>query len=518
MKRNKMVKNVFLLMAITMLSKFIGFFRELVMGYFYGASMHSDAFFTAYDIPQALFSLIASTIATTFIPLYCKVKEDRGKDGAIDFTNNIIGITLILGIIISFVVFIFMEQIVRVFAIGFKGRLFEETVFFARIILLGYIFTGLKSIMSAYLQANEEFFIPGIVGIPFNFIIICGIFMSSIFNNIYILPIGASIALFSQFVVQLPKALKLGYKPKLKIDFSDKYIREVFILAIPILLSVAVTQVNKVVDKTLASTLVVGSLSSLNYSNKLVGFFIGIFISTISIVMYPKLAELSSKKDKTEFNNLIRISINVVLLLIVPITFGCIVLSRPIVETLFMRGAFDTKAVTLTSNALLFYSIGMIGLAIRTVVTKIYYSIGDTKTPMLNSTLAVMINIVMSILLVGPLKNGGIALATSMSYLISSFMLMVNLKRKIGDYGANSVILVILKVAMASSIMAVIVRLSYSFFDRVINLSKIDGLLSLSGSIIIGVSLYIVIIKLLRVSEIEVMISEIKNRRKKAGN
>ena len=505
MKSNKMVKNVFLLMTLTLLSKFIGFFRELVMGYCYGASVHSDAYFTAYDIPKVLFSIIATAIATTFIPLYYKAKEERGEEGAIEFTNNIVSITLIVGIIISIVAFIFMNYLVNIFAIGFKGEALKETVLFARIMLLGYIFSGLSSIMSSYLQSNGEFFIPGITGIPYNIIVIASMFASAYTKNIYILPIGASLGLLSQYLIQIPKSKGFGYRLKFSINLKDKYIKEMCILVLPVLISVSVTQINTVVDRTLASTLAVGSMSSLNYSNKLMGFFIGLFITTISIVIYPQLSNLSNREDKSEFNDLIKKSINIVFILIVPIALVCIVLARPIIRVLFMRGAFDINAVRLTSWALIFYSVGMIGLAGRTVITKIYYSIGDTKTPMINSTFAVLLNIALSLILIHPLKNGGLALATSISYILSMIILLVKLKDKVGDYGVRNVFVTIAKTFVSSGIMAAVVVFLFNITSVVVSDKTLGDLIGLIISSSVGLLVYLSLVYILKINEIKMI-------------
>lgn len=516
MKSNKMVKNVFLLMTLTLLSKFIGFFRELVMGYCYGASVHSDAYFTAYDIPKVLFSIIATAIATTFIPLYYKAKEERGEEGAIQFTNNIVSITLLVGIVISVIAFAFMEQLVNIFAIGFKGQALEETILFARIMLLGYIFSGLSSIMSSYLQSNGDFFIPGITGIPYNIIVILSMFVSAYTKNIYLLPVGASLGLLSQYLIQLPKSRTFGYKFRFSFDYRDKYIKEMMLLVLPVLVSVSVTQINTVVDRTLASTLAVGSLSSLNYSNKLMGFFIGLFITTISIVIYPQLSNLSTKDDKREFNDLIKKSINIVFILIVPIAFICIVLSKPIIRVLFMRGAFDSTAVDLTSWALIFYSVGMIGLAGRTVITKIYYSIGDTKTPMINSTFAVLLNIVLSIVLIKPLNNGGLALSTSISYILSMIILLVKLKSKVGDYGVKNVFKTIFKTFTSSIITAITVVFVYNIASGIFNNRGLGDLMGLIISASVGGILYLVLVYILKIEEIDMIWSFIKDKIRKS--
>src|SRR3712207_425069 len=272
MKSNKMVKNVVLLMSLTLLSKFIGFFREQVMSFCYGASIHTDAYVAAYDIPKILFSLIAASLATTYIPMYNRVLEEKGQERANAFTNNVINLTFLVGLVVSILAFAFMEPIVKVFAFGFKGEVFRETVVFTRIMLAGYIFSGVSSVMSSFLQNKGDFFVSGITGIPYNMVAIASMLLSVYADNIYILPMGASLALLSQYLIQLPKSFKLGYKPMPILDVRDGYIRDMLLLVAPVLVSTSVSQINRAVDKALASTLVVGSMSSLNYSNRLMGF------------------------------------------------------------------------------------------------------------------------------------------------------------------------------------------------------------------------------------------------------
>lgn len=515
MKGNKIIKNVVLLMILTLLSKFIGFFRELVMGYCYGATIHSDAYFAAYDIPKILFSIIAAALSTTFIPMYNRVKEEKGNDRAILFTNNVMNLTMIIGILISIIAFIFMKNIVGLFAIGFKGQAFTETVLFTRIILLGYIFSGLSSVMGAFLQYNDEFFIPGIIGIPYNLVVIVFMLLSVYFKNIYLLPIGACLGLMSQFLFQVPKSKQLGYKPKVTFNIKDEYITKMLILVGPILISTAVAQINRAVDNTLASTLVVGSLSSLNYSNKLIGFVMGLFITTISVVIYPQLSKLSYDDDKNKFNSLVNKLINIVFMIIIPITFICIIMSTPIVRTLFMRGAFDEQAANLTSVALIFFSVGMIGLAMRTVIMNVFYSLGDTKTPMINSIITVVLNIAMNFILIGPMANGGLALATSLSYIASMIMLLYSLRKKIGNFGIKNINFTTIKVFMSSVIMAIIIKIIYDILIGLLGSSTLIVFINLIISVIIGLIVYVILVKKLKIDEVEYMFNEIKKYTKK---
>ena len=511
MKSNKMVKNVVLLMSLTLLSKFIGFFREQVMSFCYGASIHTDAYVAAYDIPKILFSLIAASLATTYIPMYNRVLEEKGQERANAFTNNVINLTFLVGLVVSILAFAFMEPIVKVFAFGFKGEVFRETVVFTRIMLAGYIFSGVSSVMSSFLQNKGDFFVSGITGIPYNMVAIASMLLSVYADNIYILPMGASLALLSQYLIQLPKSFKLGYKPMPILDVRDGYIRDMLLLVAPVLVSTSVSQINRAVDKALASTLVVGSMSSLNYSNRLMGFFIGLFITTISIVIFPQLSKLSFNSDKTEFNNLVKKSINIVYILIIPISVLCIILAKPIIVALFMRGAFDMRATNLTTNAFIFYLVGMIGLSMRTVVMKVFYSIGDTKTPMINSTISVILNIVMSVALVGPMKNGGLALATSLSYIISMVMLLISLKKAIGDYGVRQVNVCTAKVFAGTIAMGVIVKLVYGAVIDLAGRGQVTNFIGLLISSVVGIVVYLVIAKLLEIEEIDYLFGQVKN-------
>jgi len=488
------------------------------MSFCYGASIHTDAYVAAYDIPKMLFSLIAASLATTYIPMYNRVLEEKGQERANVFTNNVINLTFLVGLTISILAFIFMEPIVKVFAFGFKGDVFRETVVFTRIMLAGYIFSGISSVMGSFLQNKGDFFISGITGIPYNIVVISSMLISVYTKNVYILPIGASLALLSQYLIQLPKSFELGYKPKLVVDIKDRYIREMLVLVAPVIVSVSVSQVNRAVDKALASTLVVGSMSSLNYSNRLMTFFISLFITTISIVIFPQLSKLSFDSDKTEFNNLVKKSINIVYILIIPISVLCIILAKPIIVALFMRGAFDMRATNLTTNAFIFYLVGMIGLSMRTVVMNVFYSIGDTKTPMINSAMSVVLNMIMSVVLVGPMKNGGLALATSLSYIISMVMLLISLKKAIGDYGVRQVNVCTVKVFAGTVVMGAIVKLIYEAVIGLAERGQVTNFIGLLVSSVVGIAAYLVIAKLLRIEEIDYLFDQVKNGMNKVKN
>ena len=388
---SKVAKATIGLMVITLISKALGFGRDLVLSAFYGATMYSDVYLVSLDISRLVFQVIGTAISTTYIPLFFDNIKEGGEEQGNYFTNNVLNITISIGIVISIFAFIFAKPLAKIFASGFNEQALKLTVQFTRIILFGTIFSGLSKIMQSYLQSKGEYYISGMIGFPFNIIIIASIVLSKYFG-LYILPIGAVLALASQFFFQIPRSKKRGYKYSLVYNPKDRYIKEMMMLTMPVMIGVGASQINTMVDRTLASQLAVGSISAMKYADRLNTFVLGLFISSITIVIYPMLSKLKSEKQYEKFNEYIKTSINVVILMILPITAIAIVLAEPIVVLLFERGAFDSAATQMTSAALAFYSIGLIGLSLKNVIANVFYSMQDTKTPMYNGVIAVVIN------------------------------------------------------------------------------------------------------------------------------
>ena len=223
---NKVAKATISLMIVTILSKVLGFMRELVLASFYGTSIYSDAYLIALNIPTVIFAAIGTAISTTFIPIYYESDKIGGKVKCNKFTNNVLNIAFILSLILSVVGFIFTDQLVKLFAIGFEGDTLKLTIDFTRILIFGIIFTSISEVIKGYLNANNNFSIPGIMsGVPFNIMVIVAIILSAKINP-YILPVGTLIAISSRFIFQIPFAYKYGYKYKSYINIKDEDIKK----------------------------------------------------------------------------------------------------------------------------------------------------------------------------------------------------------------------------------------------------------------------------------------------------
>lgn len=502
-----MKKTVVLLILLTIISKVLGLGREIVLSYFYGASDISDAYLISYTIPGTLFAFIAVGISTGFIPMYSKIKVNQGNRLADIFTNNVITLSLIISTLFSLVVFLFPTTIVKLFASGFEGETLRIATNFTRVTILGTYFIGLTYIHSSYLRAHNKFIAPALVGIPFNLTIIIFIAVSSSISNVYLLPMGLLLAMFFQQILLTPFVFKTGQRYKPLLQIKEDNFKEFLYLSVPVIIGVSVNQINTLIDRTLASQLLPGAISALNYSNRLIFFVQGLFIMSITTVLFPVISKMAAEKNITGLKRSVSEAIGIVNLLIIPATIGILIFSKEIVQLVFGRGAFDAQDVYITSSALFFYSIGLIGMGYREIVSNAFYSLQDTKTPMVNSGISMVINIILNIILSRYLGIAGLALATSISTIICSILLFISFKRKIGMLHIKTLFISLGKVLTASIIMGIVVKLIYAFL-----INNYNTTFTLMLAIIIAVLTYLILIYTFKVKEVDSLIKQIQRR------
>lgn len=511
---SNIAKNTLSLMIATIIAKVLGFGRELVLASSYGASMYSDAYLTAMNIPTVLFTIIGTTLGTVLIPMYFEVNRNLGEKKALNFTNNVFNTVIVLCIFLATIGFRFTEPLVKVFAMGFEGEILKVAIDFTRITIISIVFTGLSYVMTAYLQIKNNFTISGLASVPKNVIIIASIILSVKYNP-YIMIWGTLLGLATEFLFQFPFAIKNGYKYQLYINIKDKYIKKMSWLIGPVLIGVAVNQVNTMVDRTLASTLIEGSISALNYANKLNQFVIALFITSVGAVIYPILSKLSSEDNKEKFTSSVVQSINSVILLVIPISVGAIVLATPIVKLLFQRGEFDARATSMTAIALIMYSIGMVAFGLRDILDKVFYALQDTKTPMINGAIAMIMNILLNIVLVKYLQLAGLALATSISAIVCIFLLFGSLKKKIGYFGQDKIMKTTIKSIVSAAVMGIATYFAYNMISNLLGGGFAKEAISLVVSVVIGAITYGILVILLKVDEINIITDMVKKKLKR---
>lgn len=488
-------------MFITILSRVSGFAREITLASMYGATIFTDAYLISTAIPSVIFTGIGMALASVFISMYPTIIQKQGKDEAVKFTNSIFNIVILATIILSILTIIFVKPIVGLFAIGFNNAMLETTAKFTRILLPGIILIGVNHILTGYLEMNRKYEIPVFTNVPSNVLIIIFIFLSAN-RNIYLLVYGTQIGLAIQTILLGYSAFKTGFKYSFTINLKDKNMRKMLFLVMPVFIGIAARQLNVLVDKTLASTLTAGSVSALNFADKLNSFVYGVVILSIVTVVYPTITELAVNEDTDKFKDYIRQSISIIVLLVIPISAGAMCLSTPIVKFLFQRGSFNSSATFLTSSALFYYSIGMIGLGLSSIIIKVFYALQDTRTPVIIGGIGIAINIILNFILIKYMSHKGLALATSISSLFAAALLIYTLRSKLGCLGGKKILIVSIKVCIATILMYLGVRFFYQHISHIVGNGRLRESVSLLMSIIFGGLIYFLLVVLMKVEEV----------------
>ena len=230
-----------------------------------------------------------------------------------------------------------------------------------------------------------------------NVIVIAMIFISAHTHPV-LLAFSVILGALIQTILYYYVMRKMGYEYEWTMDLSDPYLKDMLALAVPIMLGASVNQVNNIVDRTMASAVQDGAIATLNYASKLSDSVYILFVSTISTVMYPTLTRQAAAKEYSALQDTVVKILNSVILIVIPATFGMMALSEPIIRFFYGRGQFDQEAIKLTSQVLYFYSIGITAYGLRLILTRTFYSLHDSKVPVIAGVISVISNIIMNMI------------------------------------------------------------------------------------------------------------------------
>lgn len=490
------MKTSYILMIITILSKVFGLLREKALAYFFGVGMVADIFLIAFQLPMTFTNVISGAVANGYIPMYDKIKEREDKKNADAFTANLSNIILIVFTIVTILSIIFARPLVKLMAEGFSGEKLELAIFVSRVAMLSIAVTAVSSIYKAYLQIYEKFIISVLHSIIMNIIIIISMGLAYKMGINY-LAIGILVAFVFQYAIFILPIKRLGYKHSLKIDFNDD-MKMMFVSILPILISTSAIEINFMISRSIASGAYTGGISILNYAYKLQSFVTGIVVTSIITATYPKLANFGSKKDYSNLKSALSEGLSNMLLLVVPAAFGLYIFSFPIVNLLFVGGEFSVDDAKITATVLSFFAFGVIGIGVREIISRVFYSLGDNKTPVINSVVIVGINIILAFLLSKIMGIRGIALATSISFIVGAITLYFSSIKLIGNVFDKKLLTNIIKITVSSALMALVSKIVYDILTNSFGIN-----LSLLISIIVAGIIYLLLLIIFRVDEIK---------------
>lgn len=460
--KNNYIKKTIQLIFFAFVAKGLGFVREMVLANYYGTNYVSDVFVVVQNIPAVIFAMFGTAVTTGFIPLYSELKVKEGKTEAHKFMNNVFNIFFLVAIILTILGIIFSKQLVSIFAGGFCGKTYELCNEFAKIIMPSSVAIILVYVYNAYLQTEGYFNQNSLMNVPYNCIQIVFIIFAFYIKNVYMLAIGILLSSFGQlFYLKFLMRKRTRFKHEMNIKFNDPTIIKMLILVGPVFISTIINQLNTIIDRSLASGLIEGSASALNYANEVTNIVTQVIILSLTTILYPKLTELYARNSDMK-NEFTENYIHIVSLLVFPLAAIIFVLSKEIVQILFGRGAFTGETVLFVSRALKVYALGIAGASFRDVLNKVFYAMKNTVIPMINGGLAVCMNIILNLLLINKFKYLGLAAATTVAATICTVLLLVQLMKKNKELRLEIIIRIISKDIFATIIMFVVLQCIYN--------------------------------------------------------
>ncbi|MEW6574300.1 MAG: murein biosynthesis integral membrane protein MurJ [Bacillota bacterium] len=420
-----------IVLALSLLSKVLGVGREAAVAYGFGTSWKADAFYVAFIIPYIFYGVVGAALTAVIVPVYAEyIAQDR-KEEAWRVLSLVVNATFVIMSLIAVLGVVFAPLFARALGAGFEPAPMQLAARLTAVMMPAIIFMGLAGVFTGILNANNVFGPSAFGPASMNIMIILGALIGAKFLGIYGLAAGVVAGAVAFAVVQLPALRFVGFRYSLCFSLRHPEVRRIVVLMIPVLLASGIMQVYTLVDYRLASGLAEGSIAALNYANKLVNLPQGLFVLAVTTAVFPTLSRLFAEEKRAEMAATLQRAIKTILLLGIPGAVGLIVLREPIVALILQRGLFDERSTAITANALLYYAVGLAGLCVNLPLTRGFFAMKDTRTPLYISMASVGVKLVFSLVLVRFLQHCGLALATSLAILTNMFVLAWLLQRQI---------------------------------------------------------------------------------------
>lgn len=496
----------------TLLSRILGFFRDVILAKFFGTAAQADSFFVAFRIPNLLRDLMGEGATNSAVVQVLSEYLHKDKKDLADLMNILFTFFLVVLSGVTVLGILLAPLVVRVVAPGFTSDVqkFDLTVQLTRILFPYLILIGLTAYSMGILYTLRSFFWPAFSPCFLNIACIVAALAASatMKEPILGLAIGVLIGGILQLIVQIVALQRKGVYLGIAKKFNHPGVKQIKRLLLPRLFGSGVYQINVVIDTlcaSLSSVVGPGGISAIYYANRIIQFPQGLFGVALASALLPAISGLAARKEVESLKKTIQFALRIIFLILFPVAFFCIFLSTPIVRMLFERGEFDTYSTAITSTALLFFAPGLLSYGGVRIMVTAFYALQDTVTPVKVAGTCLLVNAVLNFVLMGPLKIGGIALASSVATTLNFLTLFFVLDKKLGGL-KKGLKKYLMKLSFAGMIMGVFVYFSW----QLIPISNEWVKLMLVGAL--GLSVFILICFILKVEEIKKVSDEIKKR------
>jgi putative peptidoglycan lipid II flippase len=504
-------------------SRILGLIREQVFAALFGGGRVMDAFTIAFRVPNFLRDMFAEgALSTAFITTFSKTIATEGEQSAWRLANKIATLTTIVLSLICLAGILLAPYIIAITAPGFDAEKAALTVWLARLMYPFILMVSLAALVMGMLNAMHVFGVPAMASSFFN--------LGSIVGGVAIgwwidphfgeravtgLALGTLIGGTMQLAVQLPSALKLGFRPRPDFRWRDPGVRSILRLMGPAVIAASSVQVNVLVNSIYASNLPDGSVFSLQVAFRLMQLPLGVFGVTLGTVSLPVLARLVAANNIPQFRSELARSMRLGLLLTIPSTLGLMVLAEPIVSLLYQHGKFGAHETAHAAGALRFYAVGLCAYAALKILVNAFYAIDKRRTPMVVSMIAIGLNALFGWFFTFQLgwEERGLAFSTGCVATINFLVLYVLMRRRVETLHTGLMIRTLLKVAVAGAVLALICWTGKYFLlaDWAVQSFVMKGIWLL-GTIVLAGAGFFVTAMALRIDEIDSLTALVKRK------
>lgn len=437
-KSTSILKAAWLIAMVTIISKIVGFLRDVVIANYYGASLVSDAYFYAYQIPAFAMLLLggvngpfhsaAVSVFTKIIPNF----KEKAPENASKLYSTFITASFIFCFVLASLIFIFANQIMAIIISGNNAELISLAALHLKIMSPVIIIGGLVGIYYGLLVVYGEFLLPNLSPIILSAVIITTLIFTNGDSTGKVLALASTVGAVCQFLLQLPKIKQIGFKFRPNFDFvNNPNFKSVLELLFPAILSSTIGQIHIYVDMFFASSLKEGAWTAIGFANRIFQFPVGILTVAFLVPLFPIFSKLVVQKDFEGVRNYFSKGVGTLLFIAIPIIICILILAQDAVALIFQRGAFNENATLMVAEALWFLSISIIPYVFRDSITRVFYAFNDSRTPFIVAFSSVALKAILNMLLVERFGIGGITLSTSFVTLFNAVLLGILIRKKI---------------------------------------------------------------------------------------
>ncbi len=490
----KLIKSAAGIGIATLGSRILGFVRMMLIASHFGTGILAEAFFAAFRIPNLFRRLFAEgALSSSFIPVFTEELTKKGKKEAFRLAGAVFRLLAVVLAVVVVAGIALSPLIVRLIVPGFASNP-EKIALTSNILRLLFpylLFIGLAAFAMGVLNSLRHFATPAISPIILNISMITFLlfFMRDSVNPVYGLAIAVVIGGIGQLSVQLIALRKKKVSLTGGLNANHPLIKKIIRLMAPATFGLAIYQVNTFVDSICASYSSIvgeGAISALWYGNRVMQLPLAVFGIATATAIFPLLAESASLRDMTKFKETISYGLRMVIFLMIPSAVGLIILRGPIISLLLERNEFTAYSTRITSSALAYYCIGLFAYGGVHILSRGFYSLQDMVTPVKAASAAMLCNIVLNLILMHPMKVGGLALATSVSAMLNLALLLSHLRKRLGGIDGKRLIRSFLTTLGASGFMGVVIWLTAGALSTEMPTLR-EKLIQVSVSIVAGI-------------------------------